>query len=247
MRRRLQSENHPYTRTPSCQPTHSLTTHTRSTPARLTVTALNSWGGKKAKVAPVVVEPEIIAPDYRVAAGFFLAGVGLAVPPLSNPGAGVPLAVIGAFLASRTQKVRFVFDEEAMEVMTVGEDGELSMERENFAVGGRNRWAYNTFTNWEVRHLFVGARMIKPEVLLGYQQKSLSDSLIVPFLLSLPSFTPPRRCLSSFTLRRPRRSPRARSTSSLSLVTQRNCWRTLGSTYRSASNGHVRRERGKET
>ncbi|KAM3574843.1 hypothetical protein VYU27_003268 [Nannochloropsis oceanica] len=130
-------------------PALSLTTHTRSTPARLTVTALNSWGGKKAKVAPVVVEPEIIAPDYRVAAGFFLAGVGLAVPPLSNPGAGVPLAVIGAFLASRTQRVRFVFDEEAMEVMTVGEDGELSMERENFAVGGRNRWAYNTFTNWE--------------------------------------------------------------------------------------------------
>lgn len=103
----------------------------------------------------MVAEPEVIAPDYRVAAGFFLAGVGLAVPPLSNPGAGVPLALIGAFLASRTQKVRFVFDEEAMEVMTVGADGDLSMERENFAVGGRNRWAYDTFTNWEVRAISV--------------------------------------------------------------------------------------------
>lgn len=87
-----------------------------------------------------------------MAAGFFLGGVGLALPPLSNPGAGLPLALIGAFLASRTQKVRFVFDEEAMEVMTVGAGGQsLSMERENFAVGGRNRWTYASFTNWEVR------------------------------------------------------------------------------------------------
>jgi hypothetical protein len=61
-------------------------------------------------------------------------GAGLALPPVGNPGAGVPLALIGAFLASRTQKVRFVFDEEAMEVMTVGGDGELALSGENFAV-----------------------------------------------------------------------------------------------------------------
>lgn len=52
----------------------------------------------------------------------------------------MPLALIGAFLASRTQKVRFVFDEEAMEVMTVGSDGELELSGENFAVRfGRTR------------------------------------------------------------------------------------------------------------
>lgn len=33
-----------------------------------------------------------------------------------NPGAGVPLALIGAALAARAKVVRFVFDEEAMEV-----------------------------------------------------------------------------------------------------------------------------------
>lgn len=102
-------------------------------------------GGRKA----ISAEPLIIAPDYRVALGFGLTGLGLALPPLSNPGAGVPLALIGAFLATRTQKVRFVFDDEAMEVMTVGSDGELELSGENFAVGGRNRWAYSTFTNWE--------------------------------------------------------------------------------------------------
>ncbi|EKU23128.1 hypothetical protein NGA_0681310 [Nannochloropsis gaditana CCMP526] len=136
--------------TPSLSKPFSIITRSRGVPARLPVTALNSWGGKKQKTTRVAVEPEVIAPDYRVAAGFFLGGVGLALPPLSNPGAGLPLALIGAFLASRTQKVRFVFDEEAMEVMTVGADGQsLSMERENFAVGGRNRWTYASFTNWE--------------------------------------------------------------------------------------------------
>ncbi len=103
------------------------------------------------------MEPDVLTPDYKVAAGFFLAGAGLALPPIGNPGAGVPLALIGAFLASRTKVVRFVFDDEAMEVMTVGKDGELSMERENFAVGGRNRWTYDSFTNWEVRP-FCGSR-----------------------------------------------------------------------------------------
>ena len=103
--------------------------------------------GSKPKPAPKVkAEPVVVPPDYRVAGGFFATGVGLSLT--GNQGAGIPLALIGAFLASRTQKVRFIFDDDAMEVMTVGKDGELSTERENFAVGGRNRWAYDTFTNW---------------------------------------------------------------------------------------------------
>jgi hypothetical protein len=64
----------------------------------------------------VAKEPLVIPPDYKVPAGFFLAGVGLTA--VNNPGAGVPLAVIGAFLASRARVVRFVFDDEAMEVST---------------------------------------------------------------------------------------------------------------------------------
>ncbi len=44
-----------------------------------------------------------------------------------------------------SSQVKFVFDSEAMEVR-IGED--LRQSGENFAVGGENRWKYDTFTNW---------------------------------------------------------------------------------------------------
>eukprot|EP00262_Sarcandra_glabra_P002245 TRINITY_DN1250_c0_g1_i2.p1 TRINITY_DN1250_c0_g1~~TRINITY_DN1250_c0_g1_i2.p1 ORF type:complete len:256 (-),score=29.99 TRINITY_DN1250_c0_g1_i2:209-976(-) len=45
-----------------------------------------------------------------------------------------------------TTRVRFVFDEEALEVK-VGE--QLQESGENVFVGGKNRWKYSTFVNWE--------------------------------------------------------------------------------------------------
>lgn len=41
---------------------------------------------------------------------------------------------------------RFRFDPDALEVVISGSE---TKETENAFVGGRNRWAYNTFTNWE--------------------------------------------------------------------------------------------------
>jgi hypothetical protein len=58
------------------------------------------------------------------------------------------LGLIGAFLTRQAGKVRFAFDGEALEVMKVGSDGVLISTGENFAVGGRNRWKYDTFVNW---------------------------------------------------------------------------------------------------
>jgi uncharacterized protein YciI len=86
-------------------------------------------------------------PDYRLAAtlaGLVTLGVpfGLGVLP------GVPLGGLAAFLASRTAAVRFVFDSEALEIMQAGADGTVKSGRENFAVGGRNRWAYEAITAW---------------------------------------------------------------------------------------------------
>jgi hypothetical protein len=34
------------------------------------------------------------------------------------------------------------------QVLTVGADGELELSGENFAVGGRNRWTYDSFVDW---------------------------------------------------------------------------------------------------
>ncbi|KFM25824.1 hypothetical protein F751_1438 [Auxenochlorella protothecoides] len=55
------------------------------------------------------------------------------------------LGLLGAFLAVQASRVKFVFDEDALEVLT-GKDEE---ESENAFVGGRNRWSYDSIINWE--------------------------------------------------------------------------------------------------
>ena len=87
-----------------------------------------------------------IDPDYRLAAGF---GATAAIA-LGNQNifAGVPLCALTALLAIQTGKVKFVFAKEAMEVFVSrkGSDGSEELgSRENFAVGGKNRWAYKSF------------------------------------------------------------------------------------------------------
>jgi hypothetical protein len=42
---------------------------------------------------------------------------------------------------------RFVFDDEALEVVIAGKE---EQQTENAFVGGRNRWRYDTFVNWEL-------------------------------------------------------------------------------------------------
>jgi hypothetical protein len=41
--------------------------------------------------------------------------------------------------------VRFVFSDDSLEVLL----GEAQQETENAFVGGENKWAFSTFTNWE--------------------------------------------------------------------------------------------------
>ena len=93
----------------------------------------------------------VLEPDYRLAAT--LAG-GAGLVTLGTPfGLGVltgaPLGALAAFLASRTTTVRFVFDADAFEVMSRAEDGSAQPSgRDNFAVGGRNRWEYTSIVEW---------------------------------------------------------------------------------------------------
>lgn len=106
---------------PLCHPLRSTTKSfgvqvMQSTSRRGEMSMINSVFGKpKAKpTSAPPAKPDIIPPDYKLPAAFFLGGVGLCLN--DNLGAGVPMALIGAFLASRAQKVRFVFDKEALEV-----------------------------------------------------------------------------------------------------------------------------------
>jgi hypothetical protein len=95
--------------------------------------------------------PRVVLPaDYRLAAGLTgaagaltLGSFGLAAP------VSLPLGAVGLLLASRARVARFVFDDEALEIMTEGSRGELMATGPNFAVGGANRWRYDQIREWQ--------------------------------------------------------------------------------------------------
>lgn len=91
-----------------------------------------------------------IPKNYNVAIGSFATSAAL-IFGIHNIIAGIPFGLLGLLLIIQTGKVRFVFDNEAMEVFVAKKDekGEvMNASRENFVVGGKNRWKYSTFTNW---------------------------------------------------------------------------------------------------
>ena len=91
-----------------------------------------------------------IPKNYNVAVGSAATSAAL-IFGAHNIIAGIPFGLLGLLLFIQTGKVRFVFDGEAMEVFVAkkGEKGEdINASRENFVVGGKNRWKYNTFTDW---------------------------------------------------------------------------------------------------
>ncbi|XP_059433637.1 uncharacterized protein LOC132166770 [Corylus avellana] len=111
----------------------------------------NSSHGDRAVVASVLgrrvkkKETVIPDPDYRIPVVFLGLAGGLAYTNNLLPAA--PIGLLGLLLLFQTTRVRFVFDEEALEVK-VGE--QLQDSGENVFVGGKNRWKYSTFVNWEL-------------------------------------------------------------------------------------------------
>ncbi|KAL6223898.1 hypothetical protein ACLB2K_002755 [Fragaria x ananassa] len=98
--------------------------------------------GRKVKTTRETVIPE---PDYRIPIVLLGLSGGLAYTNNLLPAA--PVGLLGLLLLFQTTRVRFVFDEEALEVK-VGE--ELENSGENVFVGGKNRWKYSSFVNWEL-------------------------------------------------------------------------------------------------
>jgi len=91
-------------------------------------------------------EITVIPPNYNVPIG----ALSLSALSLStgNLFAAVPLGAIGALLTVQAGRVRFQFDNEALEIKVDKGDDKLANSRENFVVGGKNRWNYKTFTEW---------------------------------------------------------------------------------------------------
>lgn len=98
--------------------------------------------GKDVTTARQTIVPD---PDYRIPIAL-LGGAG-ALVYTDNLLAAAPVGLLGLLLLFQTTRVRFVFDNEALEVK-IGE--ELDESGENVFVGGKNRWKYSTFVNWEM-------------------------------------------------------------------------------------------------
>ena len=90
--------------------------------------------------------------DFRLAAALVVLGPTLILAPWLIQAVGGFFAILGLFLIFQTLRIRFVFDDEALSVQTkdlFGGGDELGSTGENFAVGGENRWTYDSFVNWE--------------------------------------------------------------------------------------------------
>ncbi|KAL3160611.1 hypothetical protein ABBQ32_010541 [Trebouxia sp. C0010 RCD-2024] len=97
----------------------------------------------KPKALEEKVKRETIIPEPSYSIPVALTGItGLSAVEGNLVLAGVT-GFLAAFLAFQASRVQFVFDDEALEVLI------KSNESENKFVGGRNRWEYDSFTNWE--------------------------------------------------------------------------------------------------
>ncbi|XP_058113236.1 uncharacterized protein LOC131256264 [Magnolia sinica] len=109
--------------------------------SRRSCTVVASMVARKAKKRETVI-PD---PDYRIPIVLLGLAGGLAYQGNLLPAA--PAGLLGLLLLFQTTRVRFVFDEESLEVK-VGD--QLQESGENVFVGGKNRWKYSTFVNWEL-------------------------------------------------------------------------------------------------
>ncbi|XP_071686121.1 uncharacterized protein [Rutidosis leptorrhynchoides] len=123
--------------------TKSSDAYTNYKSSTVKITSLFSLGKKKAKVTKR--ETVIPDPDYRIPV--VLLGVSGLLVYQDNLIAAAPVGLLGLLLLFQTTRVRFVFDDEALEVK-VGQ--ELDDSGENVFVGGKNRWKYSSFINWEL-------------------------------------------------------------------------------------------------
>jgi hypothetical protein len=102
---------------------------------------------------PVPIEPKfetvVIDPDFRIAALFLVTGVGLDLIPYIQLTLGPFITLLGALFLFQANRIRFLFDETALELVTVGKTDDLQSSGENVIVGGANRWETKTIVNYD--------------------------------------------------------------------------------------------------
>ena len=115
-------------------------------------TSLNFFSlGKKEEEAPVVFEPVVIDPDFRVSLLFLAVGGLLDLIPYIQLTLGPFVTLLGLLFLVQTFRLRFIFDETSFELATVqSADGtELGSSGENVVVGGENKWRTESIFNYD--------------------------------------------------------------------------------------------------
>jgi len=103
-------------------------------------------------VAPLAAEPVVPSQDYRLGASLLLLGPAILFAPWAFGGF---FTLLGLLIVVQTLRIRFVFDDDSFEVKSVEPDqffspsADLGTTGDNFAVGGENRWRYDSFVNWD--------------------------------------------------------------------------------------------------
>ena len=98
---------------------------------------------------PPKFETVVIDPDFRVAALFLSLGVVLDLIPYLQLTLGPLVTLLGVLFLVQTFRIRFVFDETALELVTQSTDKELRSSGENVIVGGANRWNTDSIINYD--------------------------------------------------------------------------------------------------
>lgn len=88
----------------------------------------------------------VVQPEYKLGIIFLALGALLDTVPYIQLTLGPLVTALGVLFVVQTSRIRFCFDSSAFELRTG--DG-LEQTGENIVVGGENRWAYNSFVNYE--------------------------------------------------------------------------------------------------
>ena len=89
--------------------------------------------------------PTVVDKDFRLSAIFLGLGAALDTIPYVQVSLGPIVTLLGVLFLVQTFRLDFVFDGDAFELKESG-GGDTG---ENIVVGGANRWAYDSFVNWE--------------------------------------------------------------------------------------------------
>ena len=94
-----------------------------------------------ARTGVITAADNVLEPDFRLAAALVVLGPTLVLAPWIVQGIGGFFALLGFFLVFQTLRIRFVFDDEALEVKTkdlFGDGDGLGDTGENFGETGEN-------------------------------------------------------------------------------------------------------------